>query len=159
MSFHSGNLQGFPHLDNGCRYSDEERNAKSIPSDIRPEVLQLLRKYYTEVCLKGRTSSDGSRTSAPSRSEASTGTSITDNTPTFSIDNRPVKPEPARRPLDNVTRARKALLRKLGACQEDCRRRKVKVTAVLLDEIDYEANRILVSAMASLSPRPSWDRT
>jgi hypothetical protein len=100
---------------------------KTIPKETRPEALQLLRKYYTDVCLKGRVSSDGSRTSAPARSEASTGTSITDNAHTFSMNNRPVKRERARKPLDSVMRARKALLRKLGACQEDCRRRKVKV--------------------------------
>lgn len=115
----------------GRRYSDELRNAKPIPKDIRHDVLKLLRKYCTEVRLQGPTPSEASRTTAPARSEASTGTSITDITHTFSVDDRPVQPEPARKPLDSVTRARKALLRKLGACREDCRKRKVKVTTTL----------------------------
>ncbi len=123
-----------PPLINGRRYSHELEDPTPIPEDIRAAVLEALHTYYTVVSLNERTLSEASRTTAPARSEASTGTSITEMTLAFSANNGSVQPEPARRRLSDVQRARKALLRKLKACLEDCRKRKVKVKNTLLHD-------------------------
>jgi hypothetical protein len=121
--------QHLPPLINGRRYSHELGDPKQIPVEIRRDVLELLHNYYAAVCLHNeRTLSEASGTSAAARSEASAGTSITEMTFAFSADNGSVQREPTRKPLHEVQRARKALLRKLKACLEDCRKRKVKVT-------------------------------
>lgn len=104
---------------------------KPIPVPIRSDVLKFLRKFHREVGLSLQTLSEASATSAPAHSEASTGTSITEMTFEFSVGNESVQREPARKPLPDVQRARKALLRKLKTCQ-DCHDRKVKVTTALL---------------------------
>lgn len=116
-----------PALINGRRYPHEMENPAPIPENIRVAALELLRTYYTEVSLNERTFSEASGTSAPARSEVSTGTSNTEMTFVFSANNGSVQHEHARRRLPDVQRARKALLRKLQACPEDCRIRKVKV--------------------------------
>ena len=116
-----------PPLHEGCRYSHEISNPTPIPESIRLDVLQLLRRYYDAVSVNTFTMSESSRTSAPGQSEASTGTSITEMTFNFSVTNGAVQRDPERRPLKDVQRARKALMRKLEACHEDCRRRKIKV--------------------------------
>ena len=123
-------------LINGRRYSHELEDPKPIPVHIRATVLEHLHKYYAAVCLNERTLSEASGTSAPARSEASTGTSITEMTFAFSANNGSVQRETSRKPLPDVQRARKALLRKLQACRDDCGKRKVKVTTVLLHNTD-----------------------
>lgn len=120
-------LSNLPELVDGRRYSHELRNPKPIPEHIRPDVLQLLRKYYTEVCIDVPTLSEASRTNVREGSEVSAGTSITDMTFAFSASNGSLQRESTRRQLTGAQRARKALLRKLQACLEDCRKRKVKV--------------------------------
>jgi len=99
---------------------------KPIPLYIRFEVLKLLRRFHREVGLSLQALSEASGTSAPAHSEASTGTSLTEMTFTFSTGNGSIQREAARKPLPDVQRARKALLRKLQTCQ-DCHHRKVKV--------------------------------
>lgn len=116
-----------PPLINGRRYSHELENPKPIPELFRSPALKALHIYHTAVSLSERTLSEASGTSAPAHSEASTGTSITEMTFAFSANNGSVQAEAARRRLPDVQRARKALLRKLQACLEDCRIRKVKV--------------------------------
>jgi hypothetical protein len=120
-----------PPLVDGRRYLHELRSPKPIPENLRADALGLLHKYHAAVFLNERTFSEASGTSAPARSEASTGTSITEMTFAFSANNGSVQPEAARRRLPDVQRARKALLRKLQACLQDCRKRKVKVTNTL----------------------------
>jgi hypothetical protein len=128
-------MNHLPPLINGRRYPHELGDPKSIPANIRAAVLEALHNYFAAVCLNEHTLSEASATTAPARSEASTGTSITDMTFTFSTNNGSVQPETARKKLSDVQRTRKALLRKLKACLEDCRKRKVKVTIVLLYSI------------------------
>lgn len=112
----------------GDQVSWEVRARRRIAEEIRIDALQLLRKYHREVLLNLSGLSKASRTSSAVRNEASIRKSIADMTLAWSVDNAPVKPEPAWKPLDPVTRAKKALLRKLGACHVDCRKRfKVKV--------------------------------
>lgn len=128
IPFHYHNKNScLPPLHNGRRYPHEIPNPKSIPESIRPDVLQLMRKYFDAVSANSFTMSESSRTSAPARSEASTGTSITDMTFNFSLTNGSVQREPRKKRLKDVQRTRKALMRKLEACHEDCRMRKVKV--------------------------------
>jgi hypothetical protein len=121
-----------PQPINGRRYSHELGDPKPIPEDIRSAVLKLLHKYYAAVCLDERTLSEASATTAPARSEASTGTPGTEMSFYFSANNGSEQPEPARKKLSNVQQARKALVRKLKACRDDCGKRKVKVTITLL---------------------------
>jgi hypothetical protein len=116
-----------PPLLNGRRYSHEIPNPTPIPEKKRLDVLQLLRKYFDAVSVNSFTMSESSRTSAPGRSEASTGTSITEMTFNFSLTSGTEQREPEKRRLKDVQRTRKALMRKLEACHEDCRMRKVKV--------------------------------
>jgi hypothetical protein len=125
-------MHQLPPLINGRRYSHELEVPKPIPADIRAAVLEALHNYFAAVSLNERTLSEASATTAPARSEASTGTSITDMTHIFSTNNGSVQPETARKKLSDVQRTRKALLRKLKACLEDCRKRKVKVKIALL---------------------------
>lgn len=127
LPYHHNTNSSLPPLHNGRRYSHEIPNPKPILESIRPDVLQLLRRYFDAVSINSFTMSESSRTSAPGRSEASTGTSITEMTFNFSLTNGTVQQDPERRPLKDVQRTRKALMRKLEACHEDCRIRKVKV--------------------------------
>jgi hypothetical protein len=110
---------------------DEEiSNTKPIRKEIRADVLKLLRIYYEVVIAHGPTPSEASQTTAPAHSIASTGTSMTQMTSTFSIDDDIVQGERSAVPLDPISKARKALMRKLEACKEDCRARRVKVSTL-----------------------------
>lgn len=90
-------MHHLPPLINGRRYDHELQDPKSVPADIRADALELLHNYYAAVCLNERTLSEASATTAPARSEASAGTSITDMTFAFSANNGSVQPETARK--------------------------------------------------------------
>lgn len=113
-----------PPLVDRRRYPHEISQPKPIREDKRADVLQELQNFYATVLLNGRTLSEGSRTTAQAQSITSNGTSMTGMTTTFSLDDQPVQGDRLPVPLDPILKARKALLRKLKACQ-DCASRRV----------------------------------
>lgn len=118
-----------PPQGDGRRYVHEIQHPKPIAKEIRQAVIKLLRNYHTKEQLHPSPST-ASQTTGRTRSVSSTGTSQTDMTRVFSVSkfstsNGSDQRGEEAKPLDPALRARKALTRKLGACDEGCRRRKV----------------------------------
>lgn len=119
---------------------------QSIDPSKNPEVRRRLRAYRLAVKLDGdpvptslessspfqaSQSSLGSRSSAsrtypPAASEASYATSHTDYTTIWSHKDGSLVPDPKKKPLSRVMKTRKALIRYLGMCSRDCRKKKTK---------------------------------
>lgn len=99
------------------------------------KIRNLLHAYRKEVHLSSTnaTGSHASHTSPRSRSGSSAATSMTEYTGVFSATDGQMHEEAERgRPLARDMKARKALMRALGACERGCRDRRVKVRNCLL---------------------------
>ena len=118
-------------------------DTEGIKPEKRKKVRCLLHKFYTEFQLTGEASLESSApmssTIAPghsaltdafqtSRQAFSTTSNRTSHTDTRSMHNGIEQGTTRKKSLDPVRRAKKALMRYLGGCSRDCRKRKVKVT-------------------------------
>ena len=97
MATNEFSIDNLPPLSNGRRHPHELEDPKPIPEDIRIAVLKLLHKYCAAVGLDERTLSEASATTAQARSEASTGTPVTEMSFAFSVNNGSVQPETAKK--------------------------------------------------------------
>ena len=84
--------------------------------------------------------SSASRTFPPALSEASYATSHTDYTVVWSQQDGNYLSEPTKKALCAKMKAQKALIRYLGSCLGDCRKRKVKVCIARLLVLAFDAN-------------------
>lgn len=96
---------------------------KSIKPESRPAILKLLQKYHAAVHSQGMLPAASYGSSPSSAGYASAGSSFDEMGSKFFPHQGKSRQG---KHLSNTKRARKALLRKLGACEGSCRTNKVK---------------------------------